>query len=579
MVTCPYPLEAPLANINRTILSPTRAANDPAPPYPALPFLPPPGDPARALALLVLISAPLLTGLLALFLGQDANWDLRNYHWYNAYALVNGRLGFDLLPAQLPSFYNPALDVPFFLLASHLPARVAVFVLAMVQGLNFILLFLLSHAALIIARPRQKVLVCTLLAALGLTGAGGIAQIGTTFYDNIVSLGVLLSLLLTVGLYHRLLQAGWPRALGLALLCGLPAGLMMGLKLPAVIFCVGLCGALLCTAGPLRRRVWIAFGFGLGVLLGLALSLGPWAWYLYSQYGSPLFPYFNHVFQSPLAPLASARDTTFLPETWQERLLFPYIFSHNPFSVGEIAWHDLRLAAWYFLLPACLALRWIFPRFQDLTAPLTAPLASRYLLWTAAWSYLVWLFLFAIYRYLLSLEMLAPLLIVITLGLLPLRIPVRAALATLVLGVIVATLQPGTWGRKAQWRERMVSIDRPALTASTNLMILMAGFEPYAHVLSEFPSHIPFVRIQSNFTTPGNGMGINQQISQRVSAHRGPFQLLIPQDYLLTGRAALEYFDLSLVADSCRTVRDHLFDADLALCDLQPTPNLAVNHE
>jgi len=568
-----------LADINHKIFTLTGATSAPIAPYSALPFLPPPGGSARALALLVLIAAPLLTGVLALFLGQDANWDLRNYHWYNAYALVNGRLGFDLLPAQLPSFYNPALDVPFFLLASHLPARVAGFVLAAVQGLNFILLFLLSHAALIIANSRQKVLACTLLAALGLLGAGGIAQIGTTFYDNIVSLGVLLSILLTVGLYPRLLQADWLRALGLALLCGLPAGLMMGLKLPAVIFCLGLCGALLCTAGPLRRRLWIAFGFGLGVLLGLALSLGPWASYLYSQYGSPLFPYFNHVFQSPLAPLVSARDTTFLPETWRERLFFPFIFSQNPFSVGEIAWQDLRLALWYFLLPACLALRWLCRRPQDQQAPLTAPWPSRYLLWAAACSYLVWLFLFAIYRYILSLEMLAPLLIVITLGLLPLRRPVRAALATLVLGLVVVTLQPGTWGRKGQWLDRMVSIDRPALAGSTNLMILMAGFEPYAHVLSEFPSHIPFVRIQSNFTTPGNGMGINQQISERVRSHRGPFQLLIPHDHLLTGRAALEYFDLSLVADSCRTVRDHLFDADLALCDLQPTPNLAVNHE
>ena len=59
----------------------------------------------------------------ALVLGQDANWDLRNYHWYNAYALLNGRYGIDLLPAQTPTFYNPALDVPFYLLATHVPAQ------------------------------------------------------------------------------------------------------------------------------------------------------------------------------------------------------------------------------------------------------------------------------------------------------------------------------------------------------------------------------------------------------------------------------------------------------------------------
>ena len=63
--------------------------------------------------------------LLALFLGQDTNWDLRNYHWYNPYSFLNGRFFFDVVPAQTPSFYNPTLDVPFFLLGNAVPAPVA----------------------------------------------------------------------------------------------------------------------------------------------------------------------------------------------------------------------------------------------------------------------------------------------------------------------------------------------------------------------------------------------------------------------------------------------------------------------
>ncbi|MBV5317074.1 MAG: hypothetical protein JZU50_04665 [Desulfobulbaceae bacterium] len=523
-----------------------------------------------------MIAAPLLTGMFGLYLGQDANWDLRNYHWYNAYALVNGRFGFDLLPSQLPYFYNPALDVPFFLLASHLPARIAGFILAAVQGLNFMLLFMLSYAALIIPSPRQKVLLCTILAAVGMFGAGGIAQIGTTFYDNITSLGVFLSILLTLRLYPLLVDTDWKRSLGLAILCGFPAGLMMGLKLPAVIFCIGLCGALLFTAGSLQRRVWISFGFGIGVLLGLTLSLGPWAFHLYTQYGNPLFPYFNNIFQSSLAPIASARDVTFLPENWFDRLLFPFIFSKNPFSVGEIPWRDLRLPLWYFLLPACLALRGVFRCAKNPIKPITAPVPTRYLLWAAGLSYVAWIFLFAIYRYIISLEMLAPLLIVMTLGLLPLRTPIRAALASLVMGTVLITLQPGNWGRAPQWLDRTVSIDRPELEGSANLMMLMAGFEPYSHVITEFPPHIPFIRIQSNFTSPENGMGINQRIKDRVNKHTGPYKILIPKDQLLTGSAALQYFDLTLSPKTCRPVQDHLFDADLALCDVQPTHNLAV---
>ncbi len=33
-------------------------------------------------------------------------------------------MGFDLAPAPTPTFYNPPLDVPFFLAARALPARI-----------------------------------------------------------------------------------------------------------------------------------------------------------------------------------------------------------------------------------------------------------------------------------------------------------------------------------------------------------------------------------------------------------------------------------------------------------------------
>jgi hypothetical protein len=35
-----------------------------------------------------------------LLLHQDVNWDLQNYHFYNGWAFVYGRLGWDLAPAH-----------------------------------------------------------------------------------------------------------------------------------------------------------------------------------------------------------------------------------------------------------------------------------------------------------------------------------------------------------------------------------------------------------------------------------------------------------------------------------------------
>src|ERR1700744_3906495 len=119
-------------------------------------LLPPPHSASRLLVFCILATAPFAFGLLALWLGQDANWDLRNYHWYNAYAILNGRYDIDILPSQTPWFYNPALDVPFYLLATHVSAKVAGAALGFVQGLNFIPLFMLAHASLRVAGPWRK---------------------------------------------------------------------------------------------------------------------------------------------------------------------------------------------------------------------------------------------------------------------------------------------------------------------------------------------------------------------------------------------------------------------------------------
>ena len=89
---------------------------------------------ARLIGIAFLLLAPPAYGLLTLAFGMDANWDLRNYHWYNGYAMLTGRIGRDLLAAQMPTFYSPFLDVPFYWLATHLPARAALwrsFVLTM----------------------------------------------------------------------------------------------------------------------------------------------------------------------------------------------------------------------------------------------------------------------------------------------------------------------------------------------------------------------------------------------------------------------------------------------------------------
>ncbi len=547
--------------------------------------------------------APLLCGLLAVALGQDANWDFRNYHWYNAYAFLNNRYALDFLPSQLPFFYNPLLDVPFYLLASHVPARVAGFALGFVQGLNAPLVFALAFTALAGITPRRRAVLSVLLATLGVLGGGGIGLIGTTFYDNVTSLGVLGAMIL-------LLRAGRDPAASLGrvalrgFVSGLPMGVAVGLKIPCAFFAVALGAGTLVFPGTVVVRLARAAGFGVGVLVGFAVVFGPWGWFLATHFGNPFFPYFNDVFQSPFAPSTSFRDTKFVPSTWTDRLLFPFLFLHDPHRVGEILWRDARVPILYVLLPLAVGMRLFFwrhpderrdpfslfhtwiPAFAGMTTreragtnfyrptPLATPEARLFLLTVGALAYGLWLMSAAIYRYLLPLEMLTPLLIALTVDLLPLGRRGKIGIVIVLLGTVAISVSPGNWTRRAAWTDRFVEVTWPKEPLAEGTMILMATQEPYAHVIPSLPPSLPVVRIESNIASPRDGKGLNALIAERVAHHKGPFVILIPSWSLDYVGVLLKGFHLALVPDSCQDVQDHVYDSQLVLCRVARRPLL-----
>lgn len=45
---------------------------------------------------------------------QDTRWDFTNYHYYNAFAFLNNRLNYDIVPSSINIFFNPLLDLPLY---------------------------------------------------------------------------------------------------------------------------------------------------------------------------------------------------------------------------------------------------------------------------------------------------------------------------------------------------------------------------------------------------------------------------------------------------------------------------------
>ena len=507
----------------------------------------------RGIALALMVFAPLCFGAFAVWQGQSTAWDLRNYHWYNAYAYLNGRSG-DFLPSQMQFFLNPWIDLPYYWLATHLPLRAATFILGTVQGLNFVLIFLIAQLTLVIRDPRHKVTVCAVVALTGMTGSIGLSEAGTVFYDNIASLGVLLSALLLL----RRLET--PDATS-SLIAGLPAGIVTGLKLTAAPWCLGFCVALLVLSRKnpdVRRALAPGFFFGFGAASGFLFAYGYWGLHLYSITGSPLFPYLNSIFRSPYFPAQSVKGFA-APNTVLGQLLFPFVFAAEPRLVVETDWRDWRIPAIYAAMFVIGGIRLCRPKLlQWNISSLGAP--SAFLLCAAAVAYGGWLYSDATYRYLLPLEMLTPLLLVICTGLLQLpEKPKWIALASVGL-VLVLTVQPSDWGRRPVWPEQITEVTRPDLPDDPETMILMAGTEAYAHILPAFPPQISFVRIDSRAFSPKSTWGIVGLIRARLEAHHGKFMLLVPEADMKTAQEDLNVFGLRAEAKSCKQVIDRFGD-------------------
>src|SRR5437016_4086005 len=120
---------------------------------PLLPDTGPTRSGRTALEWLFLGSVILGWAIMVAMRGKDMSWDFRNYHWYIPYAFLNGRLGFDVAVAHQATYYNPLLDVPFYWLATHVHAWLALGILGAVQGANVVPIHAMTRTMLRLERP------------------------------------------------------------------------------------------------------------------------------------------------------------------------------------------------------------------------------------------------------------------------------------------------------------------------------------------------------------------------------------------------------------------------------------------
>lgn len=493
---------------------------------------------------------PVLCGLVSVWLGQDDNWDLRNYHWYNAYALLNGRLDLDMAPGQWQSYFNPLIDVPYYLLSTTLPGPLVGFLMGFVHGLNFVLL--LAIARQLLGERAGGARLPLLLAAVGVCGAGFLSQLGNTMGDNLTAL-------LVLGALHLVLR-GWDdlhnastRVIGLMLLSGLAMGVGTGLKLTNAPYAVALCAALLTAPASWRVRVALAAVQGSAVAVGIVIAAGYWWLTMWERFGNPLFPQFNNLFRSPLAQQLGVIDNHHMPQNALEALAWPLVFMAQITRVSEI---PLKLAVvpLLYVLALLFVVLWLAGKARPRPAPSALSPRARFLLVFGLIAYLLWMKLFGIYRYLVPLELLAPLMVWLLVE--RMAAPVCAARigGWLLAATTLAVFPFASWGH-ASWASPNFGAQVPKLARPADTIVFTAhGDPPMGWLATFFPRDVRVIALAGGFPESPAWLA---RIESAIAARPGPHYVMLAASRNTTGaslqrkRALVDSLGLTASAAGC----------------------------
>ena len=494
--------------------------------------------------------------ILASQVGTDTDWDLRNYHAYNAHALLSGRFWTDIAPAQSQTFLSPVLDIPMGFIRDRLNnwPRLRNVVLAAPHAVAVWLAFELTLRVLP-GRTPARALIAIAATLFGATGVAGLPVVASAQDDMIGGSCVMGGLLLLTS--HR------ARRNSGAACAGLLFGLAAGLKLTAVPYCLaGAVTLLLVPAEAPATRVSRIGAYVLAGVLAMVLLVGPWCVVLFDRYRNPILPYLNNWFHSPFVDPLPFTDERFKPRDLLQALAYPAFWAIRPTTlVNELPMRDARFAV------ACVASLGTIG-YHALCRRADAPPTDRGLLLSVFFvsAFAVWELAFSVLRYLAPLELLTGTMVLIALR--PLlarpraRIPVALGCAALGAAVTAATVYPD-WGRTPA--PRPVQISLPALTP--NSLVILLDPSPMAYLADLVSPAIPFVGANNNLIQPGRGGLLARQAENMIRAHAGPlYGLEEPSESPGIADQTLAYYGLA--RNGCSPVVSDLDNNAIRLCRL-----------
>ena len=441
----------------------------------------------------------------------DACYDLANYHLYGPFALFHGKLGYDLAPAQSQGYLPPFNDIPYYLLSRAITStRVLNMLLVLPEAVALAFVFLITVHVTRATDPVTR-LVALVAVVIGATGAATHPVIATSMSDMIPCALILGAILLLLRLHDRPASAAmWQLAVA-----GLLIGIAIGLKLTLSYAAVGIAVGLLFWTGLMPwERLRAAVTVSVGIAVGLVACDGWWWWRLYAFSGNPMFPIYNDIFQSPLAPFGRFVDMRFFPRDRVQTLLYPFLWATGTTPLVTEPDQPMRDPRIALALLACVGL--LLPGIRRRTR---VPGNAHFLAVMFLVGYVLWQHQFSIFRYLSLLELLSgPMLAM--LGLMILRgsrgRAVMLAGMTALLCLLIPYTVPPHWGRLPRTGGRPMLLRTPILAPESLVLLLDAS--PLSFLAAYQPAAVRFYGTANNLTQPWTPTAMAARIRRGVDA-------------------------------------------------------------
>jgi hypothetical protein len=474
--------------------------------------------------IIVLAACVFLGAMVAVHLGQDANWDFFNYHYYDGYAILTGAWRQNIAPAQVQSYLNPTLDIATYFLYTHLPPITVGTIVGGFQGLAYWLVYEIAWVVFARYAVAMRAMLAVGCAALAFYTPSNLAELGGSMGDVTVSVPILAGILLLLysirARRHALLLVG---------VAGLLLGLAVGAKLTVMCYVIPvyLMLGITVTSSWLKRALILSGSLAVGAVA----VMGYWMIDLYRTFGNPLFPYYNNVFKSPYALPVSAQDARFFPHTLHQWVLLPFYFTENTtLRVQEFPFQDLAFAIAYVLLLIAVGVgvamlvvgllasaraglpgwahdpqRWIRQQWRLAAQKLSSEdwNALRItVIVILGWA--LWERVFSIYRYAVTLDFLVHIVICALVGWIVRSRTLQLGVTLLLFAVAAAAMVPTDWGH-TPWASAPFSVAVPTLPDPQHSVVVIVSNNPMSYLVPEFPSQVRFVSFDTNlsqFITP-----------------------------------------------------------------------------